>query len=54
MTLLPGDIIATGTPSGVGPLTPGDRVTIKVAGVGELTNPVEQRRAPGRSSRPGL
>ena len=40
MTLLPGDIIATGTPSGIGPLKPGDTVTIKVAGVGELTNPV--------------
>jgi 2-keto-4-pentenoate hydratase/2-oxohepta-3-ene-1,7-dioic acid hydratase in catechol pathway len=40
MTLLPGDIIATGTPAGVGPITPGDRVTVKVAGVGELTNPV--------------
>jgi len=40
MTLLPGDIIATGTPSGIGPLQPGDRVTIKVAGVGELTNAV--------------
>ena len=40
MTLLPGDIIATGTPSGIGPLKPGDQVTIKVAGVGELTNPV--------------
>lgn len=40
MTLLPGDIIATGTPSGIGPLRPGDRVTIKVAGVGELTNAV--------------
>lgn len=40
MTLLPGDIIATGTPSGIGPITPGDRVTIKVAGVGELTNAV--------------
>jgi 2-keto-4-pentenoate hydratase/2-oxohepta-3-ene-1,7-dioic acid hydratase in catechol pathway len=41
MTLLPGDIITTGTPSGIGPLAPGDRVTIKVEGVGELTNPVE-------------
>jgi 2-keto-4-pentenoate hydratase/2-oxohepta-3-ene-1,7-dioic acid hydratase in catechol pathway len=41
MTLLPGDIISTGTPAGVGPLNPGDRVTIKVAGVGELTNPVK-------------
>jgi 2-keto-4-pentenoate hydratase/2-oxohepta-3-ene-1,7-dioic acid hydratase in catechol pathway len=43
MTLLPGDVIATGTPSGIGPLAPGDQVTIKVAGVGDLTNSVEQR-----------
>ena len=43
MTLLPGDIITTGTPSGIGPLAAGDRVTIKVEGVGELTNPVGQR-----------
>ena len=41
MTLLPGDVIATGTPSGVGPLKAGDRVTVKVAGIGELGNPVE-------------
>lgn len=41
MTLLPGDVISTGTPAGVGPLKRGDRVTIKVAGVGELTNPVK-------------
>jgi len=40
MTLLPGDIIATGTPAGIGPLAAGDRVTVKVGGVGELTNPV--------------
>jgi 2-keto-4-pentenoate hydratase/2-oxohepta-3-ene-1,7-dioic acid hydratase in catechol pathway len=40
MTLLPGDIIATGTPSGIGPLKAGDTVTIRVEGVGELTNPV--------------
>lgn len=40
MTLLPGDIISTGTPAGIGPLAAGDRVTIKVQGVGELTNPV--------------
>jgi 2-keto-4-pentenoate hydratase/2-oxohepta-3-ene-1,7-dioic acid hydratase in catechol pathway len=40
MTLLPGDVISTGTPAGVAPLQPGDSVTIKVAGVGELTNPV--------------
>lgn len=41
MTLLPGDIIATGTPAGIGPLEAGDTVTIRVEGVGELTNPVE-------------
>jgi 2-keto-4-pentenoate hydratase/2-oxohepta-3-ene-1,7-dioic acid hydratase in catechol pathway len=41
MTLLPGDIIATGTPAGVGPIRPGDQVTIHVEGVGALTNPVE-------------
>ena len=40
MTLLPGDIISTGTPSGVGPLVPGDRVVVKVEGVGELVNDV--------------
>jgi 2-keto-4-pentenoate hydratase/2-oxohepta-3-ene-1,7-dioic acid hydratase in catechol pathway len=40
MTLLPGDVIATGTPAGVGPLKAGDRVTVKIAGIGELVNPV--------------
>lgn len=40
MTLLPGDIISTGTPAGIGPLASGDRVTIKLEGVGELTNTV--------------
>ena len=39
MTLNPGDLITTGTPSGVGPLTPGDRVMVKVEGVGTLSNP---------------
>jgi 2-keto-4-pentenoate hydratase/2-oxohepta-3-ene-1,7-dioic acid hydratase in catechol pathway len=39
MTLNPGDIITTGTPSGVGPLTPGDRMMVKVEGVGTLSNP---------------
>jgi 2-keto-4-pentenoate hydratase/2-oxohepta-3-ene-1,7-dioic acid hydratase in catechol pathway len=38
-TLEPGDIITTGTPSGVGPLVPGDRVMVKLAGVGTLSNP---------------
>ncbi|MEF3169249.1 MAG: fumarylacetoacetate hydrolase family protein [Deltaproteobacteria bacterium] len=38
MTLEPGDIIATGTPKGVGPLRPGDTVTVAIEGIGELTN----------------
>jgi 2-keto-4-pentenoate hydratase/2-oxohepta-3-ene-1,7-dioic acid hydratase in catechol pathway len=41
MTLEPGDVIATGTPPGVGPLAPGDRVEVSVSGVGTLSNPVE-------------
>jgi 2-keto-4-pentenoate hydratase/2-oxohepta-3-ene-1,7-dioic acid hydratase in catechol pathway len=45
MTLLPGDIISTGTPSGVGPIRPGDQVTIHVEGVGALTNPVVARES---------
>jgi 2-keto-4-pentenoate hydratase/2-oxohepta-3-ene-1,7-dioic acid hydratase in catechol pathway len=40
MTLLPGDVILTGTPEGVGPLAPGDRVEVEVEGVGVLENPV--------------
>jgi 2-keto-4-pentenoate hydratase/2-oxohepta-3-ene-1,7-dioic acid hydratase in catechol pathway len=40
MTLLPGDIISTGTPAGIGPLAPGDTVMVRVGGVGELRNPV--------------
>jgi 2-keto-4-pentenoate hydratase/2-oxohepta-3-ene-1,7-dioic acid hydratase in catechol pathway len=40
MTLLPGDVISTGTPSGVGPIQAGDRVVIKVQGIGELSNDV--------------
>jgi 2-keto-4-pentenoate hydratase/2-oxohepta-3-ene-1,7-dioic acid hydratase in catechol pathway len=49
MTLLPGDVISTGTPAGIGPLTAGDRVTITVAGVGELTNPVGHAVRVGRA-----
>ena len=40
MTLLPGDVISTGTPPGVGPLAAGDRITVAVDGVGEMTNNV--------------
>jgi 2-keto-4-pentenoate hydratase/2-oxohepta-3-ene-1,7-dioic acid hydratase in catechol pathway len=40
MTLLPGDVIATGTPAGVGPLAPGDEVEVEVPGVSRVSNPV--------------
>jgi len=40
MTLEPGDLIATGTPEGVGPIQPGDAVTVKIEGLGTLTNSV--------------
>ena len=40
MTLLPGDVILTGTPAGVGPLVSGDEVAVTVSGVGTLVNPV--------------
>lgn len=42
MTLEPGDVICTGTPSGVGPLQPGDHVEVHVEGIGLLQNPVIQ------------
>ncbi len=40
MTLEPGDLIATGTPSGVGPMQPGDTVQVEIEGIGILRNPV--------------
>ncbi len=40
MTLLPGDVVLTGTPAGVSPLLDGDTVTVRVEGIGDLTNPV--------------
>jgi len=43
MTLEPGDIVATGTPSGVGPLAAGDVVEVEVVGVSKVSNPVEAR-----------
>lgn len=42
MTLEPGDLIFTGTPSGVGPLKPGDTVEVNVEGIGILQNPVAE------------
>jgi 2-keto-4-pentenoate hydratase/2-oxohepta-3-ene-1,7-dioic acid hydratase in catechol pathway len=43
MTLLPGDVILTGTPAGVGPMEIGDEVEISIAGLGTLTNTVTSR-----------
>ena len=43
MTLLPGDVILTGTPAGVGPLVAGDEVSVSIDGIGTLTNPVVDR-----------
>ncbi|MBF6296428.1 fumarylacetoacetate hydrolase family protein [Nocardia amamiensis] len=44
MTLLPGDVILTGTPEGVGPLQEGQQVSVTVEGIGTLTNPVAAKR----------
>ncbi len=43
MTLLPGDVILTGTPEGVGPMEVGDEVEVSIAGLGALTNKVTKR-----------
>lgn len=45
MTLMPGDLVVTGTPGGIGPLSPGDTVTIEIEGIGSLSNPVKLDRA---------
>jgi 2-keto-4-pentenoate hydratase/2-oxohepta-3-ene-1,7-dioic acid hydratase in catechol pathway len=43
MTLIPGDVILTGTPEGVGPMQVGDEVSVEIEGIGRLTNPVTAR-----------
>ena len=40
MTLLPGDVISTGTPPGVGPMNPGDKIEVEIEGIGKLENKV--------------
>jgi 2-keto-4-pentenoate hydratase/2-oxohepta-3-ene-1,7-dioic acid hydratase in catechol pathway len=40
MTLEPGDLVLTGTPAGVGPVQPGDVITVEVQGLGSLVNSV--------------
>jgi 2-keto-4-pentenoate hydratase/2-oxohepta-3-ene-1,7-dioic acid hydratase in catechol pathway len=51
MTLEPGDVVATGTPEGVGPLAPGDEVVVSIDGIGRLVNRVEAEAgaAPARA-----
>lgn len=44
MTLLPGDIVSTGTPPGVGPMKPGDEVEVEIEGIGILANRVKSRK----------
>ncbi|MFN9213235.1 MAG: fumarylacetoacetate hydrolase family protein [Gemmatimonadota bacterium] len=44
MTLEPGDVVATGTPAGVAPLSEGDVVEVEIAGVSRVSNPVEGPR----------
>ncbi len=44
MTLLPGDVILTGTPEGVGPIVDGQSVSVTLGGIGTLTNPVTAKR----------
>ena len=46
MTLEPGDLVATGTPAGVGPLNPNDDVEVEVVGVSRVRNPVVSRPTP--------
>ncbi len=53
MTLYPGDVIATGTPAGVGPLSDGDRVVVEIEKIGRLEVGVDGSRAAPYASRPG-
>ncbi len=43
MTLIPGDVVLTGTPAGIGPMDKGDEVTVTIEGIGTLSNPVADR-----------
>ncbi|KXI19699.1 FAH family protein [Corynebacterium sp. CMW7794] len=42
MTLLPGDVVTTGSPAGTAPMVPGDSIEIEIPGIGSLTNPIER------------
>ena len=51
MTLEAGDVLATGTPEGIGPIVPGDVVEVEIPGVGVLRNPVVAERVPAGAGR---
>ena len=44
LTLFPGDVISTGTPKGIAPMSPGDVVEVEIEGIGKLSNPVESEK----------
>lgn len=46
-TLLPGDVLLSGTPAGVGPIVAGDTVSVEIDGIGVLSNPVVDERRVG-------
>lgn len=51
MTLIPGDVILTGTPAGIGPMQVGDEVVVEIEGIGRLANTVVSRPAAGSAPR---
>jgi len=51
MTLLPGDVVLTGTPEGVGPVAVGDRIRIEIEGIGSLENTVQAKKASKKASK---
>jgi 2-keto-4-pentenoate hydratase/2-oxohepta-3-ene-1,7-dioic acid hydratase in catechol pathway len=48
MTLLPGDIVTTGTPQGIAPMQPGDTVEVEIEGIGRLKNVVQPESESGQ------
>ncbi|XTZ10028.1 MAG: fumarylacetoacetate hydrolase family protein, partial [cyanobacterium endosymbiont of Rhopalodia yunnanensis] len=50
MTLMPGDVVFTGTPEGVGPVKVGDKIRVEIEGIGSLENPVMPALVPQISS----
>ena len=48
MTLLPGDVVLTGTPEGIGPVQIGDTIQVEIEGIGRIRNPVQARTLPTR------